>query len=491
MVVLNVVELRSNQPGLNEPKAKKNKNSEALDVVPPICSSESESAVSADLSLEMSTSSVRKTKKRRARFTDKTRKMQIHRNQKKYVQNNPVPHRNATANYQRKNPEVHRKSVVVYQEKHPEVHRESVATYQEKHPEVHRESVAAYQKKHPEVHKKYVATYQENHPEVHRKSSGTYQEKHPEVHRKSVAAYQEKHPEVHRAAQTRYNTNVTTRPWNTKCQSAMSYQPEIDYECDKLIAIVSVPTIKSLEDLKIVGGEDIDITEAPYQVSLVRGGRHSCGGAIVAKDIVVTAAHCISGSYPEMYKVRVGSSYSQKGGDLYPVGDLLWHPDFNYSKMDSDIAILWLSRPLTFSTTVAPVEMMARNEEINDGDLTVVTGWGNLFETGGTPSKLQSVAVPKVNERVCSAAYQPVYSITRNMLCAGASEGGKDACQGDSGGPLVHNNKLAGIVSWGLGCARPDYPGVYAKISALRTWIDKSIYQLRWKHIVFRTEEAV
>lgn len=237
MVVLNVVELRSNQPGLNEPKAKKNKNSEALDVVPPICSSESESAVSADLSLEMSTSSVRKTKKRRARFTDKTRKMQIHRNQKKYVQNNPVPHRNATANYQRKNPEVHRKSVVVYQEKHPEVHRESVATYQEKHPEVHRESVAAYQKKHPEVHKKYVATYQENHPEVHRKSSGTYQEKHPEVHRKSVAAYQEKHPEVHRAAQTRYNTNVTTRPWNTKCQSAMSYQPEIDYECDKLVAI--------------------------------------------------------------------------------------------------------------------------------------------------------------------------------------------------------------------------------------------------------------
>ena len=80
-----------------------------------------------------------------------------------------------------------------------------------------------------------------------------------------------------------------------------------------------------------------------------------------------------------MYQVRVGSSFSEKGGELYPVGDLIWHPDFNYSKMDSDIAILWLSRPLTFSDQVAPVQMMAKGEEIKDGELTVVTGWGNLF----------------------------------------------------------------------------------------------------------------
>lgn len=80
-----------------------------------------------------------------------------------------------------------------------------------------------------------------------------------------------------------------------------------------------------------------------------------------------------------MWQVRVGSSFNEQGGELYPVGALVWHPDFEYSKMDSDIAILWLSRPLTFSDRVAPLELMAKNEEIPDGDLTVVTGWGNLY----------------------------------------------------------------------------------------------------------------
>ncbi|KAF9806097.1 hypothetical protein SFRURICE_008225 [Spodoptera frugiperda] len=209
---------------------------------------------------------------------------------------------------------------------------------------------------------------------------------------------------------------------------------------------VSSPTIKSLEDLKIVGGENIEITDAPYQVSLVRRGRHSCGGTIVAKDIIVTAAHCVMGSLANEFQIRAGSSYSEKGGQLYPVGEILWHPSFDYGKMDSDIAILWLPKPLVFSDKIRPVQLMGRGEEIKDGDDTIVTGWGNLYEIGGTPSTLQRVT-------------------------------------GDSGGPLVHNNKLAGVVSWGLGCARPEYPGVYSKVSALRSWLDDNIYQLRWKHI--------
>ncbi|KAH9634405.1 hypothetical protein HF086_000231 [Spodoptera exigua] len=138
-------------------------------------------------------------------------------------------------------------------------------------------------------------------------------------------------------------------------------------------------------------------------------------------------------TFPEEYQIRAGSSYSEKEGQLYPVGDIVWHPSFDYGKMDSDIAILWLSKPLVFSDKIRPVNLMGIGEEINDGADTIVTGWGNLY--------------------------------------------------GDSGGPLVHKNKLAGVVSWGLGCARPEYPGVYSKISALRSWIDENVYQLRWKHM--------
>ncbi|XP_072946261.1 vitellin-degrading protease-like [Epargyreus clarus] len=247
---------------------------------------------------------------------------------------------------------------------------------------------------------------------------------------------------------------------------------------------VSTPVPKGLSDVRIVGGEDIDITEAPYQVSIVTRGRHMCGGTIIANDLIVTAAHCVLGTSPYEYQVRVGSSSSQNGGELYPVGDLVWHPGFNYNKMDSDIAILWLKKPLKFNERVAPVAMYNQGEEIMDGEATMVTGWGNIREGGGYPSTLQMVLIPKVNTAVCERAYSTLYRITQNMLCAGIPEGGKDACQGDSGGPLVHNGRLAGVVSWGLGCARPNYPGVYAKISALRSWIDYQSTKLRIKHVL-------
>ncbi|KAJ0171767.1 hypothetical protein K1T71_012530 [Dendrolimus kikuchii] len=249
---------------------------------------------------------------------------------------------------------------------------------------------------------------------------------------------------------------------------------------------VSSPTLKDDQDehLKIVGGENIEITEAPYQVSIQYRGRHTCGGAIVDTNIIVTAAHCIFGTQAFNYQVRAGSSFSQRDGLMSLVSDMIWHPGFNYATMDNDVAILWLATPLTFNGVVAPIEMFQAGEEVTDGDITVVTGWGHISEGGGYPTMLQRVLVPKVNEAVCDFAYQPMYRITPRMLCAGTPAGGKDACQGDSGGPLIYNGKLAGIVSWGLGCARPDYPGVYAKVSSLRGWLDLNIAMMKQRHVL-------
>lgn len=238
-----------------------------------------------------------------------------------------------------------------------------------------------------------------------------------------------------------------------------------------------------LEDIRIVGGEDVDITAAPYQVSILNRGRHSCGGSIIDKDLILTAAHCLVGTSPSNLKIRAGSSSSTSGGKIYQVGDLVWNPGFSYSKMDSDVALIWLAEPLQYGPSISPIDMFNDGEEIKDGELTVVTGWGNTRESGGTPRTLQMALIPKVNDAACGKAYASLYSITPRMLCAGTPKGGKDSCQGDSGGPLVHNGKLAGVVSWGLGCARPNYPGVYAKVSALRSWIDEQILDLKLKHV--------
>jgi hypothetical protein len=108
---------------------------------------------------------------------------------------------------------------------------------------------------------------------------------------------------------------------------------------------------------------------------------------------------------------------------------------------------------------------------------SLVSGWGATAEGGSSAAILQKVRVPIVSNTTCNAAYGG--GITANMLCAGLVEGGKDSCQGDSGGPLVVPDgsgwRLAGVVSFGNGCARPNFYGVYTRISSFTTWITSQV----------------
>uniref|UniRef100_A0A672NN61 trypsin n=1 Tax=Sinocyclocheilus grahami TaxID=75366 RepID=A0A672NN61_SINGR len=92
------------------------------------------------------------------------------------------------------------------------------------------------------------------------------------------------------------------------------------------------------------------------------------------------------------------------------------------------------------------------------------------------PATLRTVKLPIVSSTVCNATDSFNGNITENMICAGYSEGGKDACKGDSGGPLVCEGRVYGIVSWGNGCADAQYPGVYTSVSRFRQWIDGTIF---------------
>jgi trypsin len=131
---------------------------------------------------------------------------------------------------------------------------------------------------------------------------------------------------------------------------------------------------------------------------------------------------------------------------------------------------LQVSLAFTYGVRVQPIKLT--DTEPAAGDLAVVSGWGTLSsESSSLPSQLQAVEVDITSRAVCNNAYAEYGGITINMICGAVPGGGKDSCQGDSGGPLVVRNSLVGIVSWGIGCAEPDYPGVYSNVATLKSFV--------------------
>ncbi|KAI8043850.1 trypsin-1 [Drosophila gunungcola] len=223
-------------------------------------------------------------------------------------------------------------------------------------------------------------------------------------------------------------------------------------------------------DGRIVGGEVTSIKDIPYQVSLQRG-YHFCGGSLIAQGWILTAAHCTEGSAILISKVRIGSSRTAEGGQLVGIKRVHRHPKFDAYTIDFDFSLLELHAYSVENVTQAFVGLPEQDADIADGTPVLVSGWGNTQSSQESTAVLRAVTVPKVSQTQCTEAYGNFGNITDRMLCAGLPEGGKDACQGDSGGPLAADGILWGVVSWGYGCARPNYPGVYSRVAAVRDWI--------------------
>ncbi|XP_067003041.2 trypsin-1-like isoform X2 [Anabrus simplex] len=221
-------------------------------------------------------------------------------------------------------------------------------------------------------------------------------------------------------------------------------------------------------DGRIVGGETVNISDYPYQLSLQYYGIHLCGASIISTTWALTAAHCVNGYYVSSLSLRAGSSDVGSGGSLHQADQVIAHPNFNYSTMDYDIALIRVSSAFSLSSNVRIIPLPSEGESVSTGTSAVVTGWGSTKENGPSVSVLQMVAVPVISNSQCNSDYIGV--ITDRMLCAGYTNGGKDACQRDSGGPLAANGKLIGVVSWGS-CARSNVSGVYTRVASLRDWI--------------------
>ncbi len=236
-------------------------------------------------------------------------------------------------------------------------------------------------------------------------------------------------------------------------------------------------------DRGIVGGQVVKVANVPWTVALasrerfgaIRSGQF-CGGVLVGRSTVVTAAHCLS---REVLGVEVREARDLRvivgrddlrgnAGKEIPFRSMWVNPAFDSESNEGDVAVVTLAEPVT---GVSPITMATAGDSgYESGTAAGVYGWGDVYGNGSYSDTLRGARVLVLEDALCRRAYPGGPEGTyrpASMLCAGLPLGGRDACQGDSGGPLVARGRLIGLVSWGSGCAQRGQPGVYTRISAV------------------------
>ncbi|KAH8283622.1 hypothetical protein KR018_009584 [Drosophila ironensis] len=238
---------------------------------------------------------------------------------------------------------------------------------------------------------------------------------------------------------------------------------------------------------KIVGGQETRIHQYPWMTVILINNRFYCSGSLINDLYVLTAAHCVEGVPAEFIALRfLEHNRSQTNEDMVirrSVAKVKVHELYNPLTFDNDIALMRLHKPVDVENPFLRPICLPIVFQSFDHEVGVVTGWGAQREAGYASDTLREVDVLVITQSDCRnhTSYR-AGQITDNMMCAGyISEGGKDACGGDSGGPLQTTfderpgqYQLAGLVSWGAGCARPQSPGVYTRVNRYLRWLESN-----------------
>ena len=242
---------------------------------------------------------------------------------------------------------------------------------------------------------------------------------------------------------------------------------------------------------RIIGGSVAPEDRYSYAVSLFDNIGHFCGGSLIAKDVILTAAHCQGGTY----NIMIGRHDIENDNDGWIKGKKteLPHPNYDDESTDNDFMLVFLDSAIT-GNNFDLVKLNKDSSEPRVGDRVTVMGWGDTDireSVSELSDEFKHVNVNVISNSECDESegtvdgYYDNYfdQITSNMLCAIKEGGGEDSCQGDSGGPLVIKGDNAntsqdiqvGVVSWGVGCASQHFPGVYARVSRAYDWIEKEV----------------
>jgi len=296
--------------------------------------------------------------------------------------------------------------------------------------------------------------------------------------------------------------------YNTICSK--SAVQKIEGSCGKIVVsgaddvMVSASKQKDAEG-RIVNGNAAEFGQFPWQVGIrfkepmmIKGEEvfHNCGGSLIDQCWVVSAAHCFQGSVKEEFEIVIGDSNNEvdEGTEQrFEIDQLIIHE--NYESIPSpvnDIALIKLRRKsgscVELGDVAQPICLPDENFLEKNGDLCQVSGWGQTNSSLGQSSaadNLMWTTLPIMKDKYCASRYNTKrvsYFNQEAMFCAGLKQGGRDSCVGDSGGPYACRNSngryvLTGIVSFGRGCARRKYPGVYTRVRTYVPWILTKIKQ--------------
>ncbi|MFF3511490.1 S1 family peptidase [Streptomyces sp. NPDC002573] len=224
----------------------------------------------------------------------------------------------------------------------------------------------------------------------------------------------------------------------------------------------------------IVGGTTTTTTAYPFMMQITdASGNQFCGGTLVSAKKVVTAAHCMAGETTGSVRVVGGRTYlNGTNGTVSKVSRIWVNPDYTDASNGDDVAVLTLSSSMPYTT--ASYVSSSQTGVYAAGTTARIVGWGTTSESGNSSNQLRTATVPIVSDSSCKSSYGSDY-VQSDMVCAGYTSGGVDTCQGDSGGPLLIGGVLAGITSWGNGCAEAGYPGVYTRLTTFSSLVTTQV----------------